>query len=144
MEGILINSTQTTPYALNDDQSCSREIFNKNTSECFDVQNNAMDFEIIKDKDWVSFPKTEHINRDLLRKYWYLLLYSWNASLIITSRTQQLIGCKWRIERFYVTYNQSTAGSSEYIAVVHIMNTFIVTTSYNLTGTLPSPSSLEK
>ena len=30
---------------------------------------------------------------------------------------------KWRTDWFYVTYNQSTAESSEDIAVVHIMNT---------------------
>ena len=39
-----------------------------------------------------------------------------------TSQTQQPIGCKWRINWFYITYNQSTVGSSEDIAMVHIMN----------------------
>ena len=50
------------------------------------------------------------------------LFNSWYASLQITSRTQQPIGCKWRIDWFYVTYNQSAVGSSEDIAVMHIMN----------------------
>ena len=54
-----------------------------------------------------------------LEKSW---IYSWYASLNITSRTQHPIGCKWRIDWFYVTCNQSTAGSSEDIIVVHIMN----------------------
>ena len=53
--------------------------------------------------------------------HWYFedySWYSWYASLYITSRTQQPIGCKWRIDWFYVNYNQSTAGSSEEIAMV--------------------------
>ena len=48
-------------------------------------------------------------------------MYSWYTSLNITSRRQQPIGCKWRIDWFYVTYNQSTVGSSEDIVMVHII-----------------------
>ena len=41
----------------------------------------------------------------------------------ITSRTQRLIGYKWRIIWFYVTYDQPAVGSIENIAMMHIMNT---------------------
>ena len=44
----------------------------------------------------------------------------------ITSRTQQLIGCKWRIDWFHITYNQSAVGSMDVmpddIVVMHIMD----------------------
>ena len=39
-----------------------------------------------------------------------------NQTPDITSRTQQMLGCNWRIDRFYVNYNQSAVGSIEDIA----------------------------
>ena len=56
----------------------------------------------------------------------YLNPYSWYATLQSLLRTQQLIGCMWRIVRFYVTYNQSAVGSEEDIDVLHIMNSLCV------------------